>query len=91
MVDLLAADTLGFIIVSAIEVITSILVVTAKKLVWATFWLGSTLVTIAGLYILFGAQLIAVIQIIVYAGAVVPLMLFGIMLTRTKVMEEEAA
>lgn len=91
MVDLLAPDLLGFIVISAIEVATSLLVVTAKKLVWATFWLGFTLVTIAGLYILFGAQLVAVVQIIIYAGAVVPLMLFGIMLTRTKVMEEEGA
>ncbi|MFQ5837375.1 MAG: NADH-quinone oxidoreductase subunit J [Thermoplasmata archaeon] len=77
-----------FIIVSAVEVVTSLLVVTAKKLMWAAFWLAITLVTMAGIYILFRSEFVAVIQILVYAGAVPVVFLFGIMLTRTRMMEE---
>lgn len=82
------AVQLVFIIVSAIEIVTSLLVVTAKKLMWAAFWLALTLITIAGIYILFQSEFVAIIQIIVYAGAVPVVFLFGIMLTRTRAMEE---
>jgi NADH-quinone oxidoreductase subunit J len=77
-----------FLIVSAIEIITSLLVVTARKLMWAAFWLAMTLVTMAGIYILFRSEFVAIIQILVYAGAVPVVFLFGIMLTRTRMMEE---
>ncbi len=90
MVDLWAPDLLAFIVVSAVEVATSLLVVTAKRLVWATFWLAMSLASIGGLYVLFGAEIVAVVQIVVYAGAVVPLFLFGIMLTRPGTLEESA-
>ncbi len=77
-----------FLIVSALEIITSVLVVTARKLMWAAFWLAMTLVTMAGIYILFRSEFVAIIQILVYAGAVPVVFLFGIMLTRTRMMEE---
>ncbi len=82
------ADLVIFVIISAVEVLTSFLVVTARKLMWAAFWLAITLVTMAGIYILFRSEFVAIIQIIVYAGAVPVVFLFGIMLTRTRVMEE---
>ncbi|MEE9236343.1 MAG: NADH-quinone oxidoreductase subunit J [Thermoplasmata archaeon] len=82
------AVQLVFIVVSAIEVVTSLLVVTAKKLMWAAFWLALTLITMAGIYILFQSEFVAIIQIIVYAGAVPVVFLFGIMLTRTRAMED---
>lgn len=81
----------AFLILSAIEVGAAVLVVTAKKIVHAAFWLAITLITIGGIYILFLAELLALIQIIVYAGAVPILFLFGIMLTRRKIMEESDA
>ncbi len=77
-----------FVIVSAMEVIASLAVVTAKKLMWAAFWLAIALVTMAGIFFLFESEYVALIQIIVYAGAVPVLFLFGIMLTRSRVMEE---
>ncbi|MEE8198410.1 MAG: NADH-quinone oxidoreductase subunit J [Thermoplasmata archaeon] len=83
-------DTLQFIflVISAVEIITAILVVTAKKLMWAAFWLALSLVTISGIYILFQSEFVAIIQILVYAGAVPVIFLFGIMLTRTRAMED---
>ncbi len=85
MVDL---DFVIFLVISAVEAITSLLVVTARKLMWAAFWLAVTLVTMAGIYLLFLSEYVAIIQILVYAGAVPVVLLFGIMLTQTRVMEE---
>lgn len=78
----------NFLLISAVEVVTSLLVVTSKKLMWAAFWLAITLVTMAGIYILFRSEFVAIIQVLVYAGAVPIVLLFGIMLTRTRMMEE---
>ncbi len=77
-----------FLLLSAIEVAAAILTVTSKKLIYAAFWLIITLVTIGGIYILLRAEFVALIQILVYAGAVPVLFLFGIMLTRKKFVEE---
>jgi NADH-quinone oxidoreductase subunit J len=81
-------EVVAFIVLSAAEIVSAIMVVTARKLVHNVFWLAMTLITIAGIYILFRAELIGLIQIVVYAGAVPVLFLFGVMLTRRKIMEE---
>ena len=81
-------ELLAFLILSAVEVLAAFMVVTAKKMVHNVFWLAVTLITIGGIYLLFRSEFIALIQIIVYAGAVPVLFLFGIMLTRRKIMEE---
>jgi len=81
-------EVIAFVALSAVEIGAAIMVVTARKLVHNVFWLALTLITIAGIYVLFRSEFIALIQIIVYAGTVPILFLFGIMLTRRKIMEE---
>jgi len=81
-------ELVAFVVLSAIEIVAAIMVVTSRKLVHNVFWLAMTLITIAGIYVLFRAELIGLIQIVVYAGAVPVLFLFGVMLTRRKIMEE---
>jgi NADH:ubiquinone oxidoreductase subunit 6 (subunit J) len=81
-------DLIAFLVLSAIEVIGSILVVVNKRLVRAAFWLAMTLVTIGAIYVLFLSEFVFIIQILVYAGAVPVLFVFGIMLTRRKIMDE---
>ncbi len=70
--------------------IGSILVVTNKRLVRAAFWLAMTLITIGAIYLLFMSEFVFLSQILVYAGAVPVLFVFGIMLTRRKIMDEAA-
>jgi NADH-quinone oxidoreductase subunit J len=82
------ADLAVFLVLSAVEVGAAYLVVTSKRLVHSVLWLSLTLVTIGGIYILLRAELLGLIQIIAYAGGVTVLFLFGIMLTRRKIMEE---
>lgn len=81
-------DLIAFVVLSAFEIIGSILVVTNKRLVRAAFWLAMTLVTIGVIYLLFLSEFVFLIQLLVYAGAVPVLFVFGIMLTRRKIMDE---
>lgn len=56
-------------------------VVTAKNLVHTVLWLGLMLALTAVVYLMLAAPFLAAIQIILYTGGVLTLMLFGVMLT----------
>lgn len=71
-----------FWIISIVTIFSSIMVVQAKKLVHSAVYLAGALIGTAGLFILLKAEFIAWIQVLVYVGAVVTLILFTIMLTR---------
>ena len=61
---------------------SAIRAVTTQHLVHAALWLVVTLGTLAGCYLILGAELVALVQLLVYVGAVVVLVLFALMLTR---------
>ena len=68
--------------VGLIVAASAILAVTTQHLVHAALWLVVTLGTLAGCYLILGAELVALVQVLVYVGAVVVLVLFALMLTR---------
>ena len=57
-------------------------VVTGSDIVHSVVWLATVFLLTAGIFILAGAECLAVIQVLVYVGAVSVVILFGIMLTR---------
>jgi NADH:ubiquinone oxidoreductase subunit 6 (subunit J) len=61
------------------------LVVSSSHLVRAGLYLVISLGAIAGLYLVLGAELVAWVQVLVYVGAVVVLLLFAVMLTRAPI------
>jgi NADH-quinone oxidoreductase subunit J len=61
------------------------LVVLTRHVVRAGLWLVVTFGAIAGLYLALGAELVAWLQILLYVGAVVVLLLFAVMLTRAPI------
>ena len=67
--------------------ISALRVVTTKNVIHAALYLVGTLMGVAGLYILLMAEFVAWVQVLVYVGAVVVLMLFGLMLTRAPIGE----
>jgi len=69
-----------FWIFAAVAVISATLCILQRSPVSAALWLVSTMFSLAGIYVLLNAQFIAVIQVLVYAGAVMVLFLFVIML-----------
>ena len=78
------ADAL-LLALGVIAVGSGALVVTSDHLVRAGFYLVVSLGAIAGLYLVLGAELVAWVQILVYVGAVVVLLLFAVMLTRAPI------
>jgi NADH-quinone oxidoreductase subunit J len=65
------------------------LVVTSRHLVRAGLYLVVSRGAIAGLYLVLGAELVAWVQVLVYVGAVVVLLLFAVMLTRAPIGASE--
>ncbi len=59
---------------------SALMVITSKNPVYSVLWLIVTFFTISGHYILLNAQFLAIVNIIVYAGAIMVLFLFVIML-----------
>jgi NADH-quinone oxidoreductase subunit J len=70
-----------FAAVALITAASAVLAVTTQHLVHAALWLVVTLGTLAGCYLVLGAELVALVQLLVYVGAVVVLVLFALMLT----------
>ena len=65
---------------SVLTLFSALMVITSKNPVYSVLWLIVTFFTISGHYILLNAQFLAVVNIIVYAGAIMVLFLFVIML-----------
>jgi NADH-quinone oxidoreductase subunit J len=66
----------------AVAVGAGLLVVTTAHLVRAGLYLVVTLGAVAGMYLVLAAELVAWVQVLIYVGAVVVLLLFAVMLTR---------
>jgi NADH-quinone oxidoreductase subunit J len=75
-------DALAFGVVAGFALISAIAVVRSHDLVHAVLWLGVTLFSTAVLYAILGASFIAGVQVLLYVGGVVTLMIFGVMITR---------
>jgi NADH-quinone oxidoreductase subunit J len=71
-----------FLLLSAIAVVSALLVVTTPHLVHAALWLVVTLGAVAGVFLVLAAEFVAWVQVLIYVGAVVVLLLFALMLTR---------
>src|SRR5215218_9714760 len=69
-----------FWFLSVVALFSALMVVTSKNPVYSVLWLIVTFFTISGHYILLNAQFLAIVNIIVYAGAIMVLFLFVIML-----------
>jgi NADH-quinone oxidoreductase subunit J len=74
-----------FLFLGAVVLASAALVVTSRQLVHAGLWLVVSLGGLAGCYLLLTAELVAWVQVLIYVGAVVVLLLFGIMLTRAPI------
>jgi NADH-quinone oxidoreductase subunit J len=85
----LASDALFFYALAAVTVIGALLVVSQKNPVYSVLSLILSFFGLAGLYVLLEAPFVAVVQIIIYAGAIMVLFLFTVMLLN--VPREDAA
>ncbi len=72
----------AFFVMAAITLIGGFLVATMRNVMHAALALLLSFFGVAGLYVILNAGFIAVVQILVYMGAIAVLILFAIMLTR---------
>ncbi|HWG99934.1 MAG TPA: NADH-quinone oxidoreductase subunit J [Pilimelia sp.] len=79
-----AADAL-LLGLGTVAVGAGLLVVTTRHLVRAGLYLVLCLGAVAGLYLVLAAELVAWVQVLIYVGAVVVLLLFAVMLTRAPI------
>ena len=73
-------ETLAFYVFGAIAVVASLLVIAQRNPIYSVLLLIASFGALSGLYVLLQAPFVAVIQIIVYAGAIMVLFLFVVML-----------
>src|SRR5712692_4932345 len=78
------AQAIAFYFISACILGFAVLVVSTKDTVHSVLFLVLDFLFVAALYILLGAQFLAVIQVLVYAGGIVVLYLFVVMLVNLK-------
>ncbi len=73
-------DSILFYIFGAVMVVASLFVIGQRSPIYSVLLLIVSFAALAGLYVLLGAPFLAVIQIIIYAGAIMVLFLFVVML-----------
>jgi NADH-quinone oxidoreductase subunit J len=73
--------TIAFYLLAGLAIGTAVVVVFARNLIHSAYALLFTLFSVAGLYVLLGADFLAAAQILIYVGGIMVLMLFGVMLT----------
>ena len=76
-----------FIITSVLLLLSAFMVVTTRNLVRSALWLIAALFMTGVVYVLLDAGFLAVVQIVVYIGAIAILFIFAVMLTR-RVMQD---
>jgi NADH-quinone oxidoreductase subunit J len=80
--------TIIFYVLAAIILVTTALAITRRNLVHAVVYLVFSFFGSAMMFYLFGAPLLAVLEVIIYAGAIMILFLFIIMMVKAETSEE---
>lgn len=71
-----------FWIIAGITVLAALAVVNLTNLIHSALWLVVVFIGVAATYLILEAEFLAAVQVIVYAGAIAILIVFGVMLTR---------
>jgi NADH-quinone oxidoreductase subunit J len=77
-----------FAILAIVGTGAALRLVTARNVVHAALYLVVTLAVVAAVYLLLAAEFVAWVQVLIYVGAILVLLLFGLMLTRAPIGRE---
>jgi NADH-quinone oxidoreductase subunit J len=84
----MTAEQIIFLVVALFTLGSGFMVVTTGNLVHAALWLVSTLFGVAVVFALLNAVFLAVVQVVVYIGAIAILFIFAVMLTRKDMRDQ---
>ena len=73
-------DVIFFYLIATVSVLTAIGVIAARNPVHSAIFLVLCFLNVAGIFVMLGAEFVAVVQVIVYTGAILVLVLFVLML-----------
>jgi len=84
----MTAEQIIFLLTGALVLGSALMVVTVHNLLHAALWLVASLFGVAVLYAILQANFLAVVQVVVYIGAIAILFIFAVMLTRRDLLEK---
>jgi NADH-quinone oxidoreductase subunit J len=84
----LTGENIAFVFFAILIISGAVMMISFTKVVHMVISLAAVFLGLAGLYVLLEAEFVAFVQVLIYAGAVTILMIFGIMLTKHE--EEES-
>jgi len=84
----MTGEQIIFLVVALFTLGSGFMVVTTRNLVHAALWLVSTLFGVAVLFATLNAGFLAVVQVVVYIGAIAILFIFAVMLTRKDMRDQ---
>ena len=81
----MSAPEYAFLVLATVGSVSAVAVVTARNVIHAALYLVVALASVAGVYLILGAEFTSWVQVIIYVGAIVILFLFGLMLTKAPI------
>jgi len=84
----MTVDQIVFLLVALATLGSGFMVVATRNMVHAALWLVSTLFAVAIVFALLNASFLAVVQVVVYIGAIAILFIFAVMLTRKDMRDQ---
>jgi NADH:ubiquinone oxidoreductase subunit 6 (subunit J) len=79
---MIAWDELVFWFLAIVTLVSVLVMLRSKEITHSVVYLATAFLTIAAMFVMLGAEFLAIVQILVYVGAIVVLILFAIMLTK---------
>jgi len=77
----MSLSTAVFYLIALITVVSAGLVAFSRNIIYSAFSLLGTFMGVAGLYVFLGADFVAAVQLLIYVGGILVLILFAVMLT----------
>jgi NADH-quinone oxidoreductase subunit J len=84
----MSGEQIIFLVVALATLASGFMVVTTRNMVHAALWLVATLFGVAMVFALLEAGFLAVVQVVVYIGAIAILFIFAVMLTRKDLLDQ---
>jgi NADH-quinone oxidoreductase subunit J len=78
----MTGEFIAMLVLSAFAILGGILMLNLKKVIHMMLAVVLTFLSLAGIYVLLSAEFVAIVQILIYSGAISIIMIFGIMLTK---------
>jgi len=83
----MTAEQIIFYIATGFILVSALMVVTTRNLIHAALWLVATLFGVAVVYATLDASFLAVVQVVVYIGAIAIMFIFAVMLTKRNLLD----